>query len=88
MRWPISVAGASSVLAIARYPASVMTRITHWLAVLEANEVIAGGGTRHAAIEARKTARKALEKLNLRVRFCECAAVRTVTTRSRIHARP
>ena len=29
--------GASAVLASARFPASVMTRITNWLAMLEAN---------------------------------------------------
>lgn len=69
----LAVAGASSVLAIARYPASVMTQITNWLAVLEANEAIAGGGSRQAAIDLRKTARKALEKLNLRVRFYYCS---------------
>ncbi len=34
----LAVAGASSVLAIARYPASVMTKISNWLATLEAKE--------------------------------------------------
>ena len=65
----LAIAGASSVLAVARYPASILNKITNWLAVLEGNEAIAGGGTRQAAIEARNTAREALKAANSRTRF-------------------
>ena len=69
----LAQAGASAVLLIARYPASVMNKINNWSAVLEANEALAGGGTRQAAVEARNAARDALQKANMRVRFYYCS---------------
>ena len=69
----LAQAGVSSVLAIARYPASVMNKINNWSAVLEANEALAGGGTRQAAIEARNKARDDLRNANMRVRFFYCS---------------
>ena len=68
----LAQAGASSVLAIARYPASVNNKINNWSAVLEANEAIAGGGSQQAALEARNIARDLLQKANLRARFHYC----------------
>ncbi len=69
----LAQAGASSVLLMARYPSSVMNKINNWSAVLEANEAMAGGGTRQAAIEARNQSRDDLQKGNMRVRFFYCS---------------
>ena len=57
-----------------QYPAALLTLITDELAVVNANQPLATGGTRQAAITARDEALVLLQKINDRVRFYYCSA--------------
>lgn len=57
-----------------QYPAALVAMITTELATLNANQPLATGGTRQAAIQARDEAVVLLEKINDRVRFLYCGA--------------
>ena len=57
-----------------RYPANVLTRITTWLGVLEANKLLAGGGVVQTIIDDKDGKRDLLLKAISRVRHHYCAA--------------
>ena len=69
-----AVAASSSIIEAGRYPVNIRTRIANWLAVLESNQVIAGGGPQQTIIEQRDTARELLRRGNSRVRYFYCQA--------------
>lgn len=57
-----------------RYPANVLTRITTWLGVMDANKLLAGGGVLQTIIEDKNEKRDLLLKTISRVRHHYCAA--------------
>ena len=57
-----------------RYPAALLTLITDQLAIVNANQPIATGGTAQAATAARDLALDLLQTTNDRVRFWYCSA--------------
>jgi hypothetical protein len=63
-----------SVPAAGKYPASLVTRITNWLAIFDAASLLATGGDRRTLIDARNASRDQLEDFNSRVRLFYCSA--------------
>jgi hypothetical protein len=57
-----------------KYPATLVTRITNWLAIFDAASLLATGGSRQALIQARDDSRDQLEDANSRVRLFYCSA--------------
>ncbi len=57
-----------------RWPATLIARLTSWLAIYDANNGIANGGTRQTLIDQRNTARDLLEAAISRVRHAYCSA--------------
>ena len=62
-----------NVMAAGQYPALLLTRLSNWLAVYDANSSIAGGGSRQTIIDARDTAGTLLAKGLSRVRHFYCS---------------
>ena len=57
-----------------RYPAALLTLITNQLAIVNANQPLATGGTAQAATAARDLALGKLQTMNDRIRFFYCSA--------------
>ena len=57
-----------------RYPANILTRLTTWRGVLDANKLIAGGGLLQTIIDDKDEKRDGLLKAISRVRYHYCAA--------------
>jgi len=57
-----------------RYPANILTRLTTWLGVLDANKLIAGGDLLQTIIDDKDEKRDGLLKAISRVRYHYCAA--------------
>ena len=57
-----------------RYPAALLTLIAAQLAIVNANQPLATGGSAQSAIDARDTALDLLQRANSRVRFFYCSA--------------
>lgn len=61
------------IMEAGRYSPLLITRITNWLAIYDANVAVAGGGSRQTILKARDTAGGALAKANSRVRHYYCS---------------
>jgi hypothetical protein len=70
----ISATADPSVPTAGKYPASLVTRITNWLATYDAASLLATGGDRQALIQARDDSRAKLEDAISRVRLFYCSA--------------
>jgi hypothetical protein len=70
----VTVATDATVPAIGKYSATLVTRITNWLAIYDATSLLATGGDRQTLIQARNDARDLLASANSRVRHFYCSA--------------
>lgn len=70
----ISATADPDVPTAGKYPASLVTRITNWLAIYDASSLLATGGDRQTLIQQRNEARDQLEDFNSRVRLFYCSA--------------
>ena len=68
------VAADTSIPEIAKYPASLASRISNWLGILEATNALASGGTHQGLVELRNQARDLLLIAIARVRHFYCSA--------------
>jgi hypothetical protein len=57
-----------------KYPATLVSRISNWLAIYDAASLLATGGSRQTLIQARDASRDQLEDTNSRVRLFYCSA--------------
>lgn len=69
-----TVATDATVPAAGKYPASLVTRIANWLAILDATSLLATGGSQQTLIQQRNDARDLLEAAISRVRHSYCGA--------------
>ena len=68
------VAADTSIPDNAKYPASLASRISNWLGILESTEALAGGGTHQGLVELRNQARDLLLIVISRARHFYCSA--------------
>ena len=63
-----------AVPAQGKYPATLVTRISNWLGIYDAANMLANGGSRQVLIQQRNAARDDLQVGNSRVRLAYCSA--------------
>ena len=68
------VAADTSIPDLAKYPASLASRISNWLGILESTGTLANGGTHQGLVEQRNNSRDLLLAATSRVRHFYCSA--------------
>ena len=85
------VAADTTIPSVAKYPASLASRISNWLGILEGTDVLAGGGSHQTLVHQRNGSRDLLLTAISRVRHFYCSAsddVESTPELARINMQP